>query len=87
MKHIFAGSHPSPLCLALAWEEVSPWTTCTKSCGTGESSRTRVCRNDADGSGLEPWQCGGGDQAEKIKCNMPFCAGNMIVTSKHVYHP
>ncbi|XP_063427422.1 uncharacterized protein LOC134710933 [Mytilus trossulus] len=52
------------------WTDYGDWSTCTKSCGTGESVRTRTCTKPTPANGGK--NCEGKSQ-EKTPCNTAPC--------------
>lgn len=52
------------------WNAWEPWTPCTKTCGQGQSSRSRTCDDTAYGDLTEP--CIGESDERKI-CNNFDC--------------
>ena len=59
------------LCLVdCKWATYSPWTACTKTCGTGSKTRNRTC--------LRPCEFGNdciGLSSQSSECNIMACPG------------
>lgn len=73
------GSHPASLIpVNGAWDEWSPWSLCSSTCGRGFRSRTRTCTPPQFGG--EP--CVGPEKQTKF-CNIAVCPGNSIHTLTH----
>ena len=53
------------------WNNWNAWTSCSKSCGGGQLSRTRITKVAAQGGGKE---CGGPEIETKV-CNTQDCIG------------
>ena len=53
------------------WEEWSPWSLCSSTCGRGERERTRTCKPPQFGG--EP--CTGPEKQKKF-CNIAVCPGD-----------
>ena len=57
-----------------AWNDYGEWTSCSKTCGGGQQSRTRTIKTEADYGGTE---CIG--SATDVKgCNNQDCIGNFL---------
>ena len=54
------------------WGEYGEWTTCTKSCGGGEKTRSRPKATEASNGGKE---CQG-ESTKTVICNQNRCPGN-----------
>ena len=56
------------------WSEWNAWSACTKTCGGGKATRTRMCNNPSPSGGGS--DCAGGSKQTK-NCNSKTCpAGN-----------
>ena len=56
------------------WSEWGAWSTCSKTCGGGKSTRTRMCNNPSPANGGSDCT---GDSEESQDCNTETCpAGN-----------
>lgn len=66
--HIIPLSHP---CVVDgAWDEWTPWSLCSSTCGRGYRDRTRICKQPQNGG--EP--CRGPTRQTKF-CNIAVCPG------------
>ena len=54
------------------WGSYGEWTTCTKTCGGGEKTRSRSEETSASNGGLD---CEG-NSTERSSCNEDSCPGN-----------
>ena len=57
------------------WGLWSPYGDCSKSCGSGESSRTRTCDNPAPAHGGTPCV---GATSQQQPCNIKPCPGKRV---------
>lgn len=62
------------------WSVWSNFGTCSKTCGTGERERTRVCSKPAPSNGGKPCP---GTPTEKKQCNTKDCPGNETMSYVH----
>ena len=54
------------------WSAWGEYSTCTKTCGTGQKSRTRTCTNPAPSGGGSTCP---GSTSEMTDCNISSCPG------------
>ena len=64
------------------WDDYDEWSICTKTCGGGEQSRTRLIKIQAENGGI---LCTG-DEIDTQSCNTDSCPGGQITTSIIFYH-
>ena len=57
------------------WSEWGGYTTCTKTCGTGNQIRIRTCTNPPPSGGGNP--CGG-SSSQSRDCNDNACPGAFL---------
>ena len=57
-----------------AWNDYGEWTSCSKTCGGGQQSRTRAIKIEADGGGKECI----GSATDVKECNNQDCIGNIL---------
>jgi len=64
------------------WGAWSAWATCSKSCGTGSQTRTRLCNSPAPSNGGAA--CAG-SASESQACNTQTCStpGVLYIYQKH----
>lgn len=60
------------------WEEWSPWSLCSFTCGRGHRTRTRMCAPPQHGGRA----CDGPETQTKL-CNIALCPGITCLLSKH----
>ena len=64
-----------PFSVDCVWDDYGEWTSCSKSCGGGQQSRTRNIKIDADNGGKE---CAG-SLTDSRECNNEDCIGNNLI--------
>ena len=57
-----------------AWNDYGEWTSCSKSCGGGQQSRTRTIKIEANNGGKECI----GSATDVKECNNQDCIGNVL---------
>lgn len=75
-----------PLAVDGAWDEWTPWSLCSSTCGRGYRDRTRTCKMPKNGG--EP--CRGPSRQTKF-CNIAVCPGeksnfNARINVKYLIH-
>ena len=65
-KHVVCDTRSCLFFLDGKWSRWSSWTDCSRSCGKGRQSRTRVCTNKATGKLLKNGWCAGKPRQEDI---------------------
>lgn len=63
-----------------AWDEWSPWSLCSSTCGRGFRSRTRTCTPPQFGG--DP--CEGPEKQTKF-CNIAVCPGTQHANTIYIY--
>ena len=58
------------------WGAWGAYSTCSKTCGTGQRSRARTCTNPAPSNGGS--NCVG-SSSETSNCNTDSCPGNLMI--------
>lgn len=61
------------------WEEWSPWSLCSFTCGRGHRTRTRMCAPPQHGGRA----CDGPETQTKL-CNIALCPGIICLLSKYI---
>lgn len=61
------------------WEEWSPWSLCSFTCGRGHRTRTRMCSPPQHGGRA----CDGPETQTKL-CNIALCPGIIYLLSKYI---
>ena len=64
-----------PFSVDCVWDDYGEWSSCSKSCGVGQQSRTRTIKIDADNGGKE---CTG-SSTDSRECNTKECIGTNLI--------
>ena len=69
------------------WGAWSKWGQCTKSCGGGQSTRTRACDNPVPKNGGKDCTADGSKNSESKTCNSDACGGmyNLMLRCPNAY--